>query len=57
MATFTKNKKPSALADEIALEINCIFSRKIGRYLNRLEKGEQLNIHRHETKGQRVTLS
>jgi hypothetical protein len=48
MATFTKNKKTSALVDEIGLEINCIFSRKFGCYLNRLEQGEQLNIHRHE---------
>ena len=25
----------------------CVFGRKVGKPLNRLEKGEQPNIHRH----------
>lgn len=47
MATCTKNKKASAMTDQIESEKNFCFGRKIGNSFSRLEKGKQPDIHHH----------
>ncbi len=49
MATFTKNKK-SFCGMKTGMGNVCLSGRKIGDPNSRIEKGEQLSIHRHEIK-------
>lgn len=56
MATI-KKKNETFLGMGIVPESYCLFGRKIGNHLDRSEKGDQPNIHRHENTWQIVLHS